>query len=138
MATIIYPAVMERGHNSLGVWFPDLPGCVSAGKTEVEARANAREALALHLEGMIEDGETLPVPSSMTTMTELLEAPATLYLFAVDAEAAPGRQPVSVRVNLTLPEPLLARIDRAADGNRSGWIAEAARERLAKEQRKAG
>jgi predicted RNase H-like HicB family nuclease len=48
-----------------GVSFPDFPGCISAGVTLDDARAMATEALALHVKGMIEDGEALPKPSSL-------------------------------------------------------------------------
>ena len=43
---------------------PDLPGCVSSGVTEEEAKANFQEALKLHLESMKEEGMGLPVPRS--------------------------------------------------------------------------
>ena len=53
-----YIALLHKEADSdYGVSFPDLPGCVTAGKTLDEARANAEEALALHLAGMAEDGE---------------------------------------------------------------------------------
>lgn len=45
---------------TLGVVFPELPGCVSAGEGIEDAVRMAHEALALHLEGMITDGDTLP------------------------------------------------------------------------------
>lgn len=48
-----------------GVSFPDLPGCITAGRTLHEARAMAEEALALHLEALAEDGEAVPEPSSL-------------------------------------------------------------------------
>ena len=51
--------------SEFGVSFPDLPGCVTAGATLDEARDMAAEALALHLEGMVEDGEAIPEPSSL-------------------------------------------------------------------------
>ncbi len=41
-------------------FFPDLPGCVSAGDTIEQCIAQAREAAAFHIEGMIADGESLP------------------------------------------------------------------------------
>ena len=64
MAVRSYPAIVEAGDgHGLGVMiFPDLPGCVSAGATVQEAAARAEEALALHLGGMIEDGEPLAEP----------------------------------------------------------------------------
>jgi predicted RNase H-like HicB family nuclease len=48
-----------------GVSFPDLPGCITAGRTLDEARAMAIEALALHLQGMTKDGSVIPEPSSL-------------------------------------------------------------------------
>ncbi len=47
-----------------GVSFPDLPGCITVGSTLEEASEMAREALALHLEGMAVDGEYIPPPCS--------------------------------------------------------------------------
>ncbi|WP_407521607.1 type II toxin-antitoxin system HicB family antitoxin [Methylobacterium oryzisoli] len=48
-----------------GVSFPDLPGCISAGRTLDEARRMAAESLALHLDGMLQDGEAIPAPSPL-------------------------------------------------------------------------
>ncbi len=45
-----------------GVSFPDFPGCVTQGDTIDEALRLAREALAFHVEGMVEDGDTIPEP----------------------------------------------------------------------------
>ena len=45
-----------------GVSFPDFPGCVTQGKTLDDALRLAREALAFHVEGMVQDGEILPEP----------------------------------------------------------------------------
>jgi predicted RNase H-like HicB family nuclease len=47
------------------VSFPDFPGCIRAGKTIEESRRNAQKALALHISGMIEDGESIPRPSTL-------------------------------------------------------------------------
>ena len=60
-----YIALIHKDAKSdYGVSFPDLPGCVTAGATLEEARAMASEALALHLEGMAEDGDAIPEPLS--------------------------------------------------------------------------
>jgi predicted RNase H-like HicB family nuclease len=130
MATVQYIAVMEGGGNAYGVWFPDLPGCVSAGETEQEARRGAAEALGLHLQGMVEDGEALPTPSGIHAFGPKDVGPEFLYLFIVDASAPEAIAPKILRVNITLPEPLVQRIDQAAGGNRSAWLADAAREKL--------
>lgn len=59
-------AVLEYGDKgTIGVYFPDLPGCTSGAETEKKATENAKEALLLHLYGMEEDGETIPEPSEL-------------------------------------------------------------------------
>ena len=60
----LYPAVLtyEDGYE-IAVTFPDLPGCATSGETEAEAVAAGREALGLHLYGMEEDGDEIPMPS---------------------------------------------------------------------------
>lgn len=138
MAKVQYIAVMEGGvKEGYGVWFPDLPGCVSAGSTEAEARENAAEALTLHLEGMIEDREALPAPSSIHSIGPEDVGPGFLYLFVVEAETAGAPSEGYTRINITLPTGLWERVIRASGGNRSGWLAEAARDRLARERQKA-
>src|SRR5260370_35175538 len=60
-----YIALIHKDpHSEFGVSFPDFPGCISAGATLDEARTNAEEALAFHVEGMAEDGAAIPEPSS--------------------------------------------------------------------------
>jgi predicted RNase H-like HicB family nuclease len=130
MAKVQYIAVMEGGDKAYGVWFPDLPGCVSAGETEQQARSGAAEALELHLQGMAEDGEVLPTPSGIHAFGPNDVGQDFLYLFVVDAPGPMAIAPKIVRVNITLPEPLVRRIDHFAGGNRSAWLAEAAREKI--------
>jgi predicted RNase H-like HicB family nuclease len=50
------------------VSFPDFPGCITAGKTRKEACRMAVEALSLHIEGMLEDGEPIPEPSTLDNL----------------------------------------------------------------------
>ena len=60
-----YLAVIDRaGPGNFGVWFPDLPGCTSAGDSVDQALAMGTEALALHVDLMREHGEPVPGPSS--------------------------------------------------------------------------
>ena len=61
-----FPAIVgqtESGNYS--VWFPDLPGCITGGDTVEEVSHNIKEALALHLYGMEQDGDEIPAPSSL-------------------------------------------------------------------------
>ena len=66
-----YAAVLEWAGGNYSAYVPDLPGCISAGRTVEEAAQNIREALELHLEGMIEDGEPVPPPRTVAVMVPL-------------------------------------------------------------------
>lgn len=61
-----YPIAIEPGNESeaFGVIVPDLPGCYSAGDTLEEAHANAKESAELWLEAVLEDGGSVPHPST--------------------------------------------------------------------------
>jgi len=52
----------DGADKAVGIWFPDLPGCFSAGDDLDEALRNAPEALELYGEGLEEDGKALPRP----------------------------------------------------------------------------
>jgi predicted RNase H-like HicB family nuclease len=62
-----YPIAIESGDSkhAYGVVVPDLPSCFSAGDTLDEALTNAREAILLHLEGLLDDGQSFPKPSAI-------------------------------------------------------------------------
>jgi predicted RNase H-like HicB family nuclease len=62
-----YPVAIETGDSkhAYGVVVPDLPGCFSAGDTLDEALTNAREAILLHHEGILDDGKLFPKPSAI-------------------------------------------------------------------------
>src|SRR5438046_10694111 len=64
-----YIALIHKDADSdYGISFPDLPGCVTAGSTIDEAMAMAREALALHIEGLLEEGGEVPSPTTADTI----------------------------------------------------------------------
>jgi predicted RNase H-like HicB family nuclease len=69
MATHTYPAhlITAEGVFGVSVLFPDLEGCFSWGETPIEAVQNAREALELHLEALLEAGQ--PLPPATTDLT---------------------------------------------------------------------
>ena len=96
----------DRPGRSCGVTVPDLPGCFSAGDTLADALQNAAEAIALHVEGMLTDGEPVPPPSDTIDPDGGIVATVT-----VDDGLMSER---AVRVNVTLPSRLLALIDRVA------------------------
>jgi len=60
--------VEEEDGKAFGVWFPDLPGCISAGDTLDEAMLNAAEALELWAGAMIESGQKIPAARSLTDL----------------------------------------------------------------------
>jgi predicted RNase H-like HicB family nuclease len=64
-----YAIVIERAGSNYSAYVPDLPGCVATGETVEETRKTIAEAVALHLQGMREDGETIP---TATTICEYL------------------------------------------------------------------
>ena len=59
-----YMVVVEKGDTGFGAYVPDLPGCIAVGETEDEVRDLIKEAIAFHIEGLIEGGEPVPEPSS--------------------------------------------------------------------------
>jgi predicted RNase H-like HicB family nuclease len=66
-----YLVVVEKGANSFGAYVPDLPGCVAAADTREEVLVLIREAIELHIEGLREDGERVPVPSSSMAVVKV-------------------------------------------------------------------
>jgi len=60
-----YAVVIEKGPKSIGAYVPDLPGCVAVADTVEEVRRLIASAIQVHLEGMREDGEPIPEPSSL-------------------------------------------------------------------------
>jgi predicted RNase H-like HicB family nuclease len=66
-----YAVVVERGASNMSAFVPDLPGCITTGKTLEEIAHNIREAIELHLEGMAEDGEAIPEPSTLALEIEV-------------------------------------------------------------------
>ncbi len=123
-----YIGIIHKDPDSAyGISFPDFPGCISAGDTLQEVMTMGAEALAFHIEAMTEDGETIPEPSEIDKVMadpDFRDGVAVL----VPAEEIGDH---AVRVNISLPERLLRRIDAASD-NRSRFLAEAAERALAK------
>lgn len=66
-----YAVVIERGERNLSAYVPDLPGCITTGRSLEEIEKNIREAIELHLEGMAEDGEAVPEPSTTVQYVEM-------------------------------------------------------------------
>jgi predicted RNase H-like HicB family nuclease len=121
MPVAYYPAIIEKGKHGFSVFFPDLPGCTSAGDTIQESARNAEEALRIHLEGMIEDDDPLPAPSPLDAIERDPEVDeAARVLVRADL---PGK---SLRLNISMDEGLIEAMDAAASAqgmNRSAYLA---------------
>jgi predicted RNase H-like HicB family nuclease len=61
-----YVVIVEQGDTSFGAYVPDLPGCVAVAETRDEAMELIREAIAMHIESLRENGEPVPHPHSFT------------------------------------------------------------------------
>jgi len=66
-----YAVIIEQGPRNLSAYVPDLPGCVTTGRTVEEVERNIQEAIALHIQGLLEDGEPIPEPSTLTRLVEV-------------------------------------------------------------------
>jgi predicted RNase H-like HicB family nuclease len=121
-----YPIAIEPGDkkHAFGVVVPDLPGCFSAGDTLDEAIDNAKEAIELWLETVIDDGGAVPAAGSVAAHQANPEFSG--WVWAVVAIDLAELSDKTERVNITLPARILRRIDaaaKAAGESRSSFIA---------------
>jgi predicted RNase H-like HicB family nuclease len=124
-----FPVVLHTDDGvRFGVTVPDLPGCFSAGDDFDDALSSALEAIELHLEGMTEDGEEIPVPRPIAEHRLNADFDGGVWaLVDVDVARFEGH---CEKIDIALPRRLLAKIDdyaRAHGTTRSGFLAEAAR-----------
>jgi predicted RNase H-like HicB family nuclease len=90
MQEMEYLAVVEYAGSGFSIYFPDLPGCTSAGRTLDEVRAHGTHALKAYLEALYDRELSLPAPSSLdriraiTPERDVLIEPVRLPAFAVD------------------------------------------------------
>lgn len=121
-----YVAVIHKDKSSdYGVMFPDFPGCISAGKTIEEAYQMAEEALQFHIDGMIEDKDEIPHPTTLEAVRKKHKKTEALLLI-------PARIPSKVtRINITVDEKFLRKLDKFLEThheNRSSFFVEAAKQ----------
>lgn len=118
--------IHKETDSDFGVSFPDFPGVATAGTSLADARQMAEEALTLHVEGMTEDGEAIPEPSSLDDIMAVPDnRDGVVILVGVKTEP-----PKTIRVNVTFPEDILAKIDRYTEEKgltRSAFLAQAAK-----------
>ncbi len=130
-----FPIVIHKERGSdYGATVPDLPGCFSAGSTLDEALAMAREAIELHLEGLIEEGQPIPAPAKIEVHQHDSDyADGTWAIVGIDQSKLRIR---AKRINITMPERTLDAVDRYAErhgDSRSGLLVRAAMEYIGRE-----
>lgn len=69
-----YLVIIEPTATGYSAYSPDLPGCVSTGKTRADVERNMREAIAFHVEGLVLEGYPVPEPSSESAYVEVARA----------------------------------------------------------------
>jgi predicted RNase H-like HicB family nuclease/Arc/MetJ family transcription regulator len=127
--------LIHEENGVFGASFPDFLGCITVADSLDAIVPKAAEVLAFHIEGMIEDGLPLPPVRTLAQLRKdrAFRTDSAGALIALVPYAPPAR---AARINITLDESLLARVDRAAEAageTRSGYLADAARRRLAAE-----
>jgi predicted RNase H-like HicB family nuclease len=131
-----YIAVVHKEPASdYGVSFPDFPGCITTGKSIDEAKDLAYESLVLHIEGLREDGEPLPAP---TNLEDIVADPENVDAVAFLVVSVPDPAGKVKRINITMPEDILRRVDSAAKSrglSRSSYLTRAAQEAMEREGR---
>ena len=129
-----YVSFIHKDRDSdYGISFPDFPGCVSVGDTIDDAIRRGCEALAFHVEGLLDDGESIPVPRPIEAIKadpELADwrRGADIVLIPLLRDRGSSR-----RVNISLDRGLLEAIDDEAKRRqmtRSAFLASAARQEL--------
>ena len=123
-----FPIVIHKDKFSdYGVTVPDLPGCFSAGSTIEEALEMAREAIELHLEGLMEEGGAIPEPGPIERHRRDPRYRGGVWaLVSISPSDIPER---AKRINITMPRWVLEAVDRFALAHRqtrSGLLTRAA------------
>lgn len=115
-----YIAIYEQTPNNYSAYLPDLPGCVAAAETWNEIQKLTQEAVALHLAGMLEDGDPLP-PTTMSPSEAMAHhaqplSESDLAQYAQHGEAPPllSTTFAPVKVAVDLESPAIAGIESPA------------------------
>ena len=66
-----YLIVVEKTSTGFSAYSPDIPGCASAGRTEEEIKANMKEAIAFHVDGLRREGLPVPIPFTKPAYVEI-------------------------------------------------------------------
>ena len=108
---MLYPIAIERGdeEHAYGVIVPNILGCFSAGDTFEEALENVKEAIAGHLELLVEDGEEIPLASHVEDYIHQPDYQDFIWAIVdIDVSRYLGKPE---KINVTLPSRLIRQID---------------------------
>jgi predicted RNase H-like HicB family nuclease len=123
-----FPVVIHKDKDSdYGVTVPDLPGCFTAGGTLDEAIAMAQEAIELHLEGLIKEGQAIARPGTVEDYKHNPDYKGGTW--AVVSISPSNLRTKARRINISIPKRVLDAVDRfamAENETRSGLLAKAA------------
>lgn len=98
----VYPAIFDYADDGISIFFPDLAGCLPCAHTTEEAIQNAKEAMALHLYGMEQDGDPIPEPTPIKDLKlEANQIPILIEVYMPTYREAIENN--YVRKNVTLP-----------------------------------
>jgi len=131
-----FPVYLHQSDSgSYSGFVPDIEGCFFAGETVDDAIVDAGAAIDIHLEALAESGMPVPHTKGMAFYLESDECQGGIWaVIDIDISKYEGK---AVKLNITLPQSLLTRIDRFVESHqefssRSGFLAELARRELAK------
>lgn len=65
-----YAVVIEKAEGNYSAYVPDLPGCIATGASVAEVETEIRDAIRFHIDGLKEDGQPVPSPSSIAEYVE--------------------------------------------------------------------
>jgi predicted RNase H-like HicB family nuclease len=122
--------IHKEPETGFGASFPDFPCAVTVSSTLEELRGMAEEVLAFHIEGMVEDGYDIPAATSFDVISKSSDFEDAVAVLVIKA---PETASMAVRINITVPDHMLKRIDNyaAAHGlTRSGFLVNAAKREM--------
>jgi predicted RNase H-like HicB family nuclease len=130
MRRVYFAAIHKDTKSDYTALFPGVPGCITAGSTVEELEAMAREALQGHLNVTRDFGEPIPAPLDLKAAKAHEDAKGAAFILAVAVEVESGK---ASRLNITMPEDLVAEVDAYAKRRgltRSAFLARAARQAM--------
>ncbi|MEE8434663.1 MAG: type II toxin-antitoxin system HicB family antitoxin [bacterium] len=89
-----YAIVIERGaeESNFSAYAPDLPGCIAVGDSIDEVRKNMKEAMELHLHGILHEGEKIPAPQSTVDFISVSDDPSEWAKDVLEVNPAENRK----------------------------------------------